>query len=201
MKIYLVRHGQSRWQVTREDDDWDSPLTETGQRQAQRLGDWLHAHSTLDNGSRLEIGAIRVSPLQRAQQTAVPLTAALQLPAATDPALRETDFWLGAHLPSAKTPYQPPSAFTPTAPYAAFKSQAAQALHNLVETAETSGQPVLAIAHGGLISTLLRHAVGSDTVSFWIYNTSINLLEWKRGRWHLVFLNLWDHLPPTLRTF
>ncbi len=85
--------------------------------------------------------------------------------------------------------------------YARFKQQATAALHALVADAEASGHSVLGIAHGGLISTLLRTAVGSDAISFWIYNTSLNLIEWKRGRWHLVYLNLWDHLPPHLRTF
>ena len=85
--------------------------------------------------------------------------------------------------------------------YAAFKQQAQAALYALVQDAETNGQPVLGIAHGGLISTVLRLATGSDSVSFWLYNTSLNLIEWKRGRWHLVHLNLWDHLPPAWRTF
>lgn len=201
MKIYLIRHGQSRWQVTQQENDWDSPLSPLGHKQAQQLADWLVAHAALDNGSRLEIGSLRVSPLQRARQTAVPLSHALSLPADVDDNLHETTFYLGEHLPRADSPYQPVASFTPTGKYADFKQQAQQALHNLVETAETTGKPVLAVAHGGLISTVLRLATGSDTISFWIYNTSLNLIEWKRGRWHLVYLNLWDHLPPVMRTF
>ena len=201
MKIYLVRHGQSRWQINQDESDWNSPLSPLGHTQAQHLADWLVAHAALDNGSRLEIGSMRVSPLTRAQQTAVPISQSLNLTPITDEYLRETDFWVAEHLPSADSPYQPVPAFTATGKYADFKQQAQQALHNLVETAETSGKPVLAIAHGGLISTVLRLATGSDNVSFWIYNTAVNLIEWKRGRWHFIYLNLWDHLPPTMRTF
>ena len=201
MKIYLVRHGQSRWQITKGECDWDSPLSPLGHSQAEHLADWLKTHTALDNGSRLEFGSLWASPLLRAQQTAVPISKSLNLPIQTDEYLRETDFWLAEHLPSSDSPYQPVPPFTPEGKYANFKQQAQQGLHNLVKTAETSGKPVLAIAHGGLISTVLRLATGSDTVSFWVYNTSINLIEWKRGRWHLVYLNLWDHLPPEKRTF
>ena len=201
MKIYLARHGQSRWQVENGENDWDSPLTALGQTQVQHLAAWLATHARLDNGSRLEISSIRVSPLRRAQQTAVPIGHSLNIEPNTDEYLRETDFWIAEYLPSANSPYQPVPAFTATGKYADFKQQAQQALHNLVKTAETTGKPVLAVAHGGLISTMLRLATGSDTISFWIYNTSLNLIEWKRGRWHLVYLNLWDHLPPDMRTF
>lgn len=201
MKIYLVRHGQSRWQVEKDDADWNSPLTDLGQRQAKLLGTWLATHAKLDNGSRVEIGSVRVSPLKRAQQTAVPLAEALDCQLITDAYLREADFYVSEHLPSAESPYQAMPSFKPSNTYAAFKQQAQAALYALVADAESSGKPVLGIAHGGLISTVLRLATGSDTVSFWIYNTSLNVLEWKRGRWHLIHLNLWDHLPPAWRTF
>lgn len=201
MKIYLARHGQSRWQVQRDDGDWNSPLTDLGQRQAQLLGSWLSTDARLDNGSRVEIGCVRVSPLKRAQETAVPLSKALACPLYTDAYLREADFYVSEHLPSSESPYQAMPIYKPSKMYDAFKQQALAALHALVADAETSNKPVLGIAHGGLISTVLRLATGSDTVSFWLYNTSLNLIEWKRGRWHLVHLNLWDHLPPVWRTF
>ena len=201
MKIYLARHGQSRWQLTKDDEDWDSPLTELGQEQARALGRWLAEHGALDADSRLEVGRIRVSPLVRAQQTAVPVAEALGRPVTTDPHLHEADFYVSAHLPATESPYQAQPVYTPPPIYAQFKQQATTALHALVADAEADGGAVLGIAHGGLISTLLRTAVGSDAVSFWIYNATLNLIEWKRGRWHLVYLNLWDHLPPNRRTF
>lgn len=201
MKIFLVRHGQSRWQTTKDDTDWNSPLTELGQRQAVLLAEWLVDHPALDVNSRVELGSIRVSPLLRAQQTAVPLSKALDLPLTSDDYLQEADFYVSDHLPRQETPYQAKSAYAPPAPYARFKEQADAALHGLIMEAEATGEAVLGVSHGGLISTVLRTAVGSDAVSFWIYNTSLSLLEWKRGRWHLVYLNLWDHLPPPLRTY
>ncbi|MBK7895961.1 MAG: histidine phosphatase family protein [Anaerolineaceae bacterium] len=201
MKIYLARHGQSRWQVERDDNDWNSPLTDLGQRQAQLLANWLSTPAKLDNETRVEIGCVRVSPLKRAQETAVPITTALNCPSHTDAYLREADFYVSEHLPAAASPYQAMPTYKPSFRYAVFKQQAQAALYALVADAETCGQPVLGVAHGGLISTMLRLATGSDTVSFWLYNTSLSALEWKRGRWHLIHLNLWDHLPPAWRTF
>lgn len=201
MKIYLARHGQSRWQVERNDSDWNSPLTDLGQRQAQLLGTWLATHAKLDSESRVEIGCLRVSPLKRAQQTAAPIAKALNHTLQTDAYLREAEFYVSEHLPSAESPYQAMPIHKPSNTYAGFKQQAQAALYALVADVESSGQPVLGIAHGGLISTMLRLATGSDSVSFWLYNTSLNVLEWKRGRWHLIHLNLWDHLPPAWRTY
>ncbi len=201
MKIYLARHGQSRWQVERDDGDWNSPLTDLGQRQAQLLGTWLATHAKLDYQSRVEVGCVRVSPLQRAQQTAVPIAKALNCTLKTDAYLREAEFYVSEHLPSSESPYQAMPIYKPSNTYTGFKQQAQAALYALVADAEASGQPALGIAHGGLISTMLRLATGSDSISFWLYNTSLHVLEWKRGRWHLIHLNLWDHLPPAWRTY
>ena len=196
MQIFLVRHGQSRWQIEQDDRNWDSDLTELGEEQASRLGEWLAAAEDSPF-----ITHIRASTLVRARQTAQLAAGSLNIPLAIDENLCEATFWVSEHLPAKKTPADPHFTHQPSTIYSAFKEQAGQALAALVADAETTQGPVMGIAHGGLISTLLRYVVGSDWVSFWIYNTTLNLLEWKRGRWHLVYLNRWDHLPPHLRTF
>lgn len=201
MKIYLARHGQSRWQIERTDGDWNSPLTPLGHEQAQQLAGWLANGHRVDPETRVEVGAVYSSPLQRAQETAVYTANALQLPIHTDENLAEATFLVSDHLPNQLSPFQPPAPFQPSADYAALKTQAQAGLAALIAGAETHGGAVMAFSHGGLISTMLRQVVGSDAVSFWIYNTGINLIEWKRGRWHLLHLNMWDHLRPELRTF
>ena len=202
MKIYFVRHGQLQWQVERDDTNWNSPLTSLGQQQAHRLAAWLADSPLVDKDTYLKVNTIAASPLLRAQQTAAPICEALHLLLTTDDYLSEADFLVSAHLAAVESPAQYPPVYTPSEIYAAFKDRALHALSNLVEIADNNSDgSVLAIGHGGLISTVLRLAVGSDTVSFWLYNASLNLIEWKRGRWHLVHLNLWDHLPPRFRTF
>lgn len=201
MKIYLARHGQSRWQIERGEADWNSPLSKLGHEQGQLLGNWLGNGAQINNDTIVDIKAIYASPLERAHETAVYTANNLNLPITTVKPLAEADFWISHHLPSAASPGPPPTTSILSDEYLTFKAQAQTALNKLVAEADVQGGDILAFAHGGLISTLLRIAAGSDTVSFWVYNTSLNLIEWKRGRWHFVYLNLLDHLPPKLRTY
>ena len=201
MKIYLVRHGQSRWQVEKSEVDWNSPLSALGHTQGQLLGSWLGNNPQLNHEARVEIKAIYASPLERAHETAVYTAKNLNLPITTINPLAEAEFLVSHHLPSAPFPGQLPTNGPLSDEYLTFKAQAQTALDRLVAEADGQGGPILAFAHGALISTLFRIAAGSDTVSFWIYNTSLNLIEWKRGRWHFVYLNLLDHLSPEFRTF
>lgn len=199
MKIYLVRHGQSQWQIE-QGEDWDSALTAIGREQARRLGQWLASHPPMARAEQLEIASVCASPYKRAQETAVHIADALRLPLYTQHTLREANFHVAEHLPCTETPLQEPPMYEPSTTYAAFKSQVRTAFQELVERAEASNGPVLAVTHGGFIKTMLRIAMNSDMVCFRLYNTGLNLIEWKRGRWHLVHLNLWDHLPLELRT-
>jgi probable phosphoglycerate mutase len=201
MKLYLVRHGQSKWQIDREAGDWDSPLTGLGHQQSTRLAGWLARAPVLHGGRQLEVATLVCSPLVRAQETAVPVARSLRLPCIHDEALREADFLVSDYLPSSKAPVEAMAPYQPLPVYSSLKNRAKRALSNLIAQSEAAGGPAMGISHGGLLSTMLRVAVGSDLVSFWLYNSTVNLIEWKRGRWHLVFLNLWDHLPPELRTF
>jgi broad specificity phosphatase PhoE len=62
--VYFVRHGQSIDNVSDVFQSTDSPLSETGQRQAEVIADRL-THISFD--------ALISSPLQRAKQTAEPI--------------------------------------------------------------------------------------------------------------------------------
>jgi len=81
LKLYLVRHGESAWNVKHlYTGRTDVPLSELGERQAERLGDKL---------STWDIQAIYASPLQRAQQTARPAAELKGLPLRLDSRLEE----------------------------------------------------------------------------------------------------------------
>lgn len=198
MKIYLIRHAQSQWQVA-PSHDWDTALSRTGHEQAQRLGHWLADRPCLAEGSHLQVAGLCSSPLVRARETAAYVADALGLPLDTDDRLCEATFHVSSHLPQRETPFTPSSPYEPSALYRTFKSQAREALDGLVERAAGTGS-VMAITHGALIETMLRSVVGNDAMSFSLYNSAVTLVEWTRGRWHLVLLNCWDHLPVDLRT-
>jgi broad specificity phosphatase PhoE len=199
MRIYLTRHAQSEWQLE-PSENWDTSLTATGHQQAQQLARWLSTHPQIAGGTRIDIGSLYASPFKRAQETAAYVADALGLDVVTHKSLGEAEFHVASQLPQRDGPLAAFVPFTPSEKYAAFRAQADLALRVLVQQAETNNGAVLAVTHGGLIKTLLRVITATDVVCFRLYNTCLNVIEWRRGRWHLVHLNLWDHLPVELRT-
>lgn len=164
------------------------------------MGEWLAEHRMLDAAARLDTAALWSSPSIRARQTSAPAGELLGLPVKMTDDLLEATFHVSDHLPVSEGPLDLPPTRDPSPEYAVFKTQAQRALRTLVEDAETTGGTVLAVTHGGLIKTMLRILLGSEVVSFRLYNTAISVVAWNRGRWDLVHLNLWDHLPSHLRT-
>jgi probable phosphoglycerate mutase len=91
--LYLVRHGQTEWNVARRmQGRLDSPLTELGRLQADRHGRTL---------ARLGgVEALVASPLGRTRATAELVNAHLRAPVSHEPALEERDCgdWAGLTL-------------------------------------------------------------------------------------------------------
>ncbi|MEM7195202.1 MAG: histidine phosphatase family protein [Pseudomonadota bacterium] len=104
--IYLLRHGQTQWNVKgRYQGGLDSPLTEKGKQQARDSGRKLARH--LNNASRCQIVS---SPQGRALHTAE--LVALELGCdpqcvQTDPRLKEISFgeWEGKTMDEIKREY------------------------------------------------------------------------------------------------
>ncbi|GHH76979.1 phosphoglycerate mutase [Streptomyces sulfonofaciens] len=198
MKVYLVRHGQSQWQLS-PSQDWDTPLSPLGHQQARHLAAWCAEHELLDAGSRLDVGVLRTSPLKRARETAGYLAESLGLPVQVQPGLTEATFHVVSELPKAPGPLALPQGEL-SERYVTFRRQVGEALAGLTQVAAENDLPVLAVTHGGVIKTLLRTIAGTDAFCLKLYNCGITAIEWKDGRWRIVHLNLWDHLPPELRT-
>ncbi len=192
MKIHLVRHAQSIWQLE-PNTDWDTSLSPLGQNQAEHLAHWICEDT-------IKISGFHTSPLKRAMETTDILANTLNLPITIDPLLREANFHVAAHLPSRKSPLNARQDFSFSNSYKEYKLQVDKALKKMIKIAVSSNGTILSVAHGGFIKTLLRLVVDSDTISFRLYNTGITTIEWRRGRWHLVHLNRLDHLPNKLRT-
>ncbi len=91
--VWLVRHGQSTWNVAHriQGADDTATLTHTGRGQARRLARTL---------ARPSIGTVISSDLRRARQTAAPLARRLGLTVTVDPRLRERGFGELEGLPS-----------------------------------------------------------------------------------------------------
>ena len=81
-QVHLVRHGETAWSLTGQATGrTDIPLTDRGERDAQKLGGLLQGQSFL---------RVLTSPLQRARQTAV--LAGFGDRAEPDPDLMEWDY-------------------------------------------------------------------------------------------------------------
>ncbi len=79
--IYMIRHGETPWNVEgRYQGQLDPPLTENGRQQAQ---------ATAEHLASLDFEAVYSSDLARASQTAEALTHKTGLPIQFDPRLRE----------------------------------------------------------------------------------------------------------------
>jgi probable phosphoglycerate mutase len=96
MELILVRHGQPAW-VTPEGKGRNDPgLTELGHAQAKEAAARLA--DTEDLPGRGDVDRLFVSPAVRAQETAAPIAAALQLPIETHEwlwELRNPEQWEG----------------------------------------------------------------------------------------------------------
>ena len=103
--LYLVRHGQSVWNVTRrlQGQVADVPLTGLGLEQARTAARALAGRS---------VSAVHSSDLLRARQTAEVVAAALGLPVQLDAELREQCYGALEGLPSAEVLAAAPYDFT-----------------------------------------------------------------------------------------
>ena len=188
LELLLIRHGES--QFNRDSTGgFDSPLTDLGIEQAQRLGAWLVDHSS--------ICALYSSTMIRARQTAESIAAPLNLPIQFDPDLIEADFDIAQTLNKFPNPASAIGGdvfllgqMTPA--YIEFEARVVAAFRRIV-CAHASGT-VAIVTHGGVIATLLRTIFGAHQVSIYADNTGMLLLRWLNNRWYLVFSNRIEHL-------
>ena len=91
MKIYLVRHGETDWNLAKRiQGTTDTELNETGILQAKQLADKLLSE-------KIQPAAVYTSPLKRAHTTAKVVAEIFGLSAISHPGLKELDFgkWEG----------------------------------------------------------------------------------------------------------
>jgi broad specificity phosphatase PhoE len=186
MLLFLVRHGQSEFNLIGEEAGSDSPLTDLGRQQAERAGAWLAGRGPFD--------AIYSSPLRRAGQTTEIIGRHVAGPAPiTLDALAESEFHLLHTLPQYAHPTAPfnGAGFPPAPPeYDAFRRQVASALGAIVGDAlENAHERILIVSHGGTMGTIVRTLVGCHNISIWSMNCGVHCLGWTDNRWEIRFMN------------
>ncbi len=185
VELILVRHGQPEW--TRDGRNVNDPvLTERGQRQAEACARRLAA-SDQDPG-RDGIDRLMVSPARRADETAAPIAAALDLSAEVEPWLLEyqlPDSWEGQPVDVARAAFAAQRSSTREEWWKGLPgSESIRSFHERVIDGVTmalgevgmrslgdglwhvdeasDSQRWVAVAHGGTNSTLVSYLLGCD---------------------------------------
>jgi broad specificity phosphatase PhoE len=243
LELYLLRHGQSTNNLTLLSDpnvrEPDPPLTETGQQQAQRAADHLANGLNLDQMVQMPpelredvrgFGITRIysSPMQRALQTAQPVSAALGLPVEVWVNIHEHGGVYLAHddgrgvvgypgltraqMQTAYPDYVLPPEVTesgwwhPARGHESISDSMGRAIgvaYALRQQA-SSDQRILLVTHGTFSDLLVKalcNTLPADDLRHLFYNTALSCLDFQRdGRVVVRYLNRTDHLPPALLT-
>ncbi len=199
--LLLIRHGQATHNLEGRWEGWGAtPLTETGQRQAEALARQLAEWSP-------PITWLYSSPLLRARQTAVPIARQLALEPILEDGLRECNFGqvsgltreaFRAAMPEAYARWQDRSDLTFQFPGGeqrqAFFWRVGRTLDEI--TARHRGEQVVIVAHGGTIRAGLAHLLPDTMSDWWAYaleNGSLTHVQAGEGGNVLVTLS---DLPP-----
>jgi broad specificity phosphatase PhoE len=200
MRLILVRHGETPWNVTLQyQGQANIPLNERGIEQARRAAERVRAGGAV---------ALYSSDLARAWQTAAVIGEALGLAPLAVPELREIDVgqWEGLtpeqlyrQFPDHMREYERDPARTVRLggeSYAQLQARALVALNQIYEQ-HKQGDTIIAVSHGGTIRALLCHVIGLDLINFgkmWLDNGSLTELRYGRNGWRLLRLNDAAHL-------
>jgi len=157
IEVLVVQHGKKVRSAG------DPGLTDLGYRQASTVARWLAEN-------RPDIDTIFTSPLRRAHETAVPITAALGISARTEPRFRERMNWdndTGVSLDEFLTDWQRATDHRDYQPLIGDSSNDASArfIAALVDLERDGADVVVVVTHGGVTVDVLRTIAGDASVS------------------------------------
>lgn len=154
--FYLVRHGESEANAAhRFAGRTDSPLTERGRQQAELVAEAL---------ASVDFDRIVSSPLSRCRDTALVIARRHQLPVDLEPDLVEIDVGERTGTPFDEVrglPEWRDDGFVAW-PRGETLDQVLSRAHRVITriAAESAGQRVLVVGHGGVTRILLSHFLG-----------------------------------------
>lgn len=189
-RLILLRHGETEWNLEgRYQGHLDSPLTPAGVAQARALA---------ERAARQTLSALYSSDLGRAQQTAGAVAESTGLKVTVDVRLRERHLGVFQWLLKAELREKFPDEyrqFKVSGPdYVIPGGESSRQGHARVIACLDDiarrhvGQQIAVVAHGGTISSLLRHTLGIPLDAprrFERPNASWNVFLWDDGKWLL----------------
>ena len=172
VKLFLVRHGQTDWNINRRfQGQSDVPLNEAGRQQATALANSL---------SREHIDVLFASDLQRAYETARIIATQHACEIRLDSRLREINFgaWEGLtydeikHNDPAVLAAREADIFTTAAPDGETLNQLTARVESVLNDlhAQYADQTTLIVAHGGPLQILLCLALDLSPSKYWQFH-------------------------------
>lgn len=185
MKIILIRHGQTDWNVLqRYQGHKDIALNDQGRTQAEKIALYLQSHEMVE--------AIYSSDLSRSLETAVIISTVLKLPVLSDVRLKEISFglWEGMTFTEVyeKYPLEFDNWFNNTQQVRvpggeSFDDVLHRSLQALNEIAARHTGTAVVVSHGGVIKAVLNHLNGGNGLwELGLEPCSMSYLEWKEGK-------------------
>lgn len=182
MKLLLVRHGQTDWNLTRHfQGQSDVPLNETGIHQAEQVAKRL---------SSKKIDSIYSSDLSRAVETTRICRSGFQpdIPTQSDIRLREVNFgdWEGLTYNEIKEKYPDSLAtwerdvYSSSPPNGETLEELAKRVQSFLDDLirKHNDQTVLIVAHGGVLQVLVCLALKLSPKMYWqFYLSTASLSE------------------------
>jgi probable phosphoglycerate mutase len=200
-EIWFIRHGETAWNREGRLQGWkDIELNEAGQAQAAQLAKHLAAGTT-------SFEALYSSDLLRAYATAEHVSSAMALRIRTEPGLRERSFGIFEGLDltridelspdavSARTSRDPHLPVEGGESLGQFQSRVIATVNDMAE--RHRGERILAVAHGGVLDILWRHANGVDLAGprpVPLLNASVNRIGIDGRTWQVIEWGNIDHL-------
>ncbi len=189
MKIYIVRHGQTEWNIeNRMQGSKNSDLTEQGKIDALKLGASL---------KDIQIDYIYTSPLTRAYDTAYLIKGDRDIPLQVDENLIEMSFgiWEGMLNDYVIETYKEehykfwnePHLFVPNGGeyFEELINRVKITLNDIAKA--NKGENILIVTHTIVIKAIYSIIKGYELKDFWnppfIKNTSLTILEYNEGEY------------------
>lgn len=191
MKLYMIRHGETDWNVKRRfQGHSDIPLNEEGRRLAYLTAKALET---------VPFTRVITSPLKRAFETAVIMKGARDIPVIVEPRIKEISFGEYEGLccgrenynipdPEFMNFFDKPEAYNPpkgAESIEALRKRTADFFEELVHNIDTEDETILVSTHGAALRGILSHINHIGIEDFWKggvhKNCAITIVEVQEG--------------------
>lgn len=195
MKIYMLRHGQTDWNIQRKvQGSSDIPLNEQGRKMAEETAQGLQ---------QIPFDHIFASPLSRARETAEYIGKQIGKPLILDDRLKEIHFGEYEGITEKKLQemgiafhdmfFMHPDEFKPGSGGETIQdtvNRAGEFLREKIEPLEGSAENVLFVSHGELLHAMLVYMLDRPISGLWgekkTQNCEVHIISYESGEYKLI---------------